>query len=164
MLARTLQRMIRDQLTTAREISELTGVAPSTVYRWMKGRCEPDFHAIRILLRHLKNPAAQEALLAAFCAGTPWQYNRPELELDVNHDGSIDHEDALDSAIASVKSSATVLDQVRTACRRQGSVPAEDVLALINTINQMVRQCSITQQVLVQASEQQHRRKLKLAK
>ena len=51
MLARTLQRLIARNLTSAREIGELTGKAPSTVYRWISGASEPDFNSVRLLLK-----------------------------------------------------------------------------------------------------------------
>src|ERR1041384_5620406 len=102
MLAKTLSMLLDDRLTTAREIGELTGVAPSTVYRWGRGESQPDFDSIRLLVRHLKNPRAVEAILCAFTAGTGWSFRRSEQELDVNHDGRIDAADALDASIDAV--------------------------------------------------------------
>ena len=51
MLATTIRTLIDSELTSAREIGDLTGKAPSTVYRWINGRSEPDFNSIRLLVR-----------------------------------------------------------------------------------------------------------------
>ena len=72
MIAPALQHLIDLKLTSAREISELTGVATSTVYRWAAGQSQPDFDAIRRLVRRLPNPRAQEALIQAFLQSTTW--------------------------------------------------------------------------------------------
>ena len=72
MIAHTLQTLIQDRLTTARELGEVAGVAPSTVYRWINGESQPDFHSVRLMLRHLPSQRAQERLLSAFTLGTPW--------------------------------------------------------------------------------------------
>jgi transcriptional regulator with XRE-family HTH domain len=117
MLARTLSRIIDDRLTSAREVGELTGVAPSTVYRWVRGESQPDFDSIRLLVRHLKNPRAVEAILAAFAAGSGWRFVPANHELDVNQDGVVDAADALDASIQAVHSAARSLEQVRRSCR-----------------------------------------------
>jgi transcriptional regulator with XRE-family HTH domain len=164
MLAKTLSRMIDTGMTSAKEIGELTGVAPSTVYRWVRGESQPDFDAIRLLVRHLKNPQAVEALLSAFIAGTAWRYYNLEGELDVNKDGTIDASDALDASIEAVRSAARSLAQVRDACR-DGLLPRETVIELVALLNDVIRHCSVTQQVLVHMSETRPKRKLlKLAK
>ncbi|MBI1370469.1 MAG: helix-turn-helix domain-containing protein [Planctomycetes bacterium] len=162
MLAKTLQRIIDDKLTTAREVGDLTGVAPSTVYRWIRGESEPDFNAVRLLVRHLHNPLAVEALLSAFVAGTAWRCYNLEAELDVNADGKIDIDDALDSAIAAVRGAGRSLSAVRKASI-DGVVDQDESIELVAILNDVIRQCSITQQVLVIMSEGRGRRKLKLS-
>ncbi len=163
MLARTLQQLIDANLTSAREIGDLAGVSPSTVYRWISRQSQPDFDAIRLLVRHLPERAAQEAIISAFCAGTDWQFTHESLELDVNDDGVIDAEDALDASVEAVRSASESLTAVRKAGRRH-DLTAEDTLELISLLNHVVRQCNITQRILVDLSEQRRRRKLRLAK
>ena len=63
MLAKTLKRIIDKQFTSAKEISELTGVSQSTVYRWIAGQSQPDFDSVRLLVRLLPDKRAQKALL-----------------------------------------------------------------------------------------------------
>lgn len=163
MLARTLQKLIDANLTSAREIGDLAGVSPSTVYRWISRQSQPDFDAIRLLVRHLPERAAQEAIIAAFTAGTEWQFTHEALELDVNDDGAIDAEDALDASVEAVRSAGESLKAVRQASRRH-DLGAEETLELISLLNHVVRQCNITQRILVDLSEQKRRRKLRLAK
>lgn len=163
MLARTLQKLIDANLTSAREIGDLAGVSPSTVYRWISRQSQPDFDAIRLLVRHLPERAAQEAIIATFTAGTDWQFTHESLELDVNDDGVINAEDALDASVEAVRSAGESLKSVRQASRRQ-ELSAEDTLELISLLNHVVRQCNITQRILVDLSEQKRRRKLRLAK
>lgn len=161
MLAKTLAKLIDDKLTTAREIGELTGVAPSTVYRWIRGESEPDFNAVRLMVRHLQSPAAVEALLSAFTAGTTWRSYNLEAELDVNADGKIDIDDALDSTISAVRSAGRSLAEVRKASL-DGVIDPDESIALVALLNDVIRHCAITQQVLVKMSEQRRGRRLKL--
>lgn len=162
MLAKTLSELIDKKLTTAREIGELAGVSTSTVYRWIARQSQPDFDSIRLLLRHLPSRAGQEALLGVFMAGTPWSATHQQIDLDVNRDGQVDADDALDASIEAVKSAGRSLAQVRAASRTQALDP-EQTLDLIAQLNHVVRQCTITQRVLIDMSERRRKRKLKLA-
>jgi predicted transcriptional regulator len=163
MLSKMLQQIIDQKLTNAREVGELAGVSTSTVYRWISGESQPDFDSIRLLVRHLRDPRAQEAILAVFAAGTSWQFSHTELELDVNDDGQVNAEDALDASVQAVKAAADSLVRVRHA-RRENGLTAEQTLELIALLNNVVRQCTITERVLVHMSEEKRKRKLKLAK
>jgi len=163
-LSRTLNQIIRKKWTNARELADLAGVSTSTVYRWIAGESQPDFDSVRLLLRHLPNRKAQESLLGAFCAGTGWSFTLNELELDVNADGKVDTEDALDAAISTVGHASDALKQTRAAAQAD-KLNAEQALQLIQTLNQTVRHCSVVQQVLVQLTEEQaKRKKLRLVK
>lgn len=162
MLAKTLQQLIDRKITTAREIGELAGVSTSTVYRWIARQSQPDFDSIRLLVRHLPSNEGQEAIINVFTAGTCWNCTHDNLELDVNDDGRIDADDALDASIEAVRSSGRSLAQVRTASRGHALSP-EETLELIAQLNHVVRQCTITQRVLIELAEKRKKRKLKLA-
>lgn len=161
MLKTTLQMLIENEITSAREVAELAGVSTSTVYRWISGQSQPDFDSIRLLVRHLPHRKAQQALLDVLVTGTCWQLSHAELELDVNHDGRIDADDALDASVEAVRCAAESLTTVRDASRGQ-HLDAEQTLRLISLLNDVVRQCTITQRVLVEMSEARRKRKLKL--
>lgn len=163
MLDKALQRIIDEKYTTAREIGDLAGVSTSTVYRWISGESQPDFNSIRLLLRHLQHPKAQEALLGVFTSGTAWQVLHNDLDLDVNRDGRIDFDDALDASCAAVKHASDSLQGVRNSCRTKAPT-AEETLEMIALLNQVVRQCTIAQRILVDQAEQRQRKQLRLAK
>jgi hypothetical protein len=152
MLASTLERIIEQNLTTVDEIGSLTGVSSSTVYRWMGGQSQPDFETIRLLVRHIRNPDAQRALLTAFTAGTAWQMRYQDEDLDVNGDGHIDANDALDASIRMVRSAGDSLGQIREACRE--SPPNEThITEAVRVLEEVIHQCCVTQGVLVRMSE-----------
>jgi len=160
-LSKTLATLIDRKLTTAREIGELTGVAPSTVYRWIRGESQPDFDAVRLLVRHLKKEDAIEAILSSFTAGTGWNFYNIESELDLNRDGVIDVDDALDASVSAVRGAGRSLAQVHKA-HRLGQLTQEENVELIALLNDVIRQCSITQRILVHITENRRKRKLKM--
>jgi len=161
MLAKTLQRMIDQKQTTARELGDLAGVSASTVYRWLGGQSQPDFDSVRLIVRHMRDPKCQEAILQVFSAGTSWEYSHQEIELDVNNDGHVDVDDALDATVESVRASADSLQCIRRAHKGR-SLDADETLEVISLLNHIVRQCTVTQRVLVHMADQKRKRKLKL--
>ncbi len=163
MLARTLQQIIDRKQSTAREMGELAGVSTSTVYRWIAGQSQPDFDSIRLLVRHLPHPDAQESLLNVIIAGTDWNLDHVQLDLDLNDDGQIDATDALDGSIRSVRHAAESLGRIRASCGPDMNPDAEETLALIAELGEVVKHCTITQRVLLNMAEQRRKRKLKLA-
>ena len=161
MLGKTLQRVIDQKLTTAKELGELAGVSTSTVYRWIAGQSQPDFDSIRLLVRHLPERRAQEEILQSFTSGTDWQCTRMDMELDVNDDGTIDVEDALDATIESVTGAAESLARIRASAHKP--MTADETLQTVALLNHVTRHCAITQRVLVDMAEQRAKRKLKIA-
>ena len=133
MLQKTLQRIIDQKLTSAREIGELSGVSTSTVYRWIAGQSQPDFDSIRMLVRHLPDKRAQEEILSSFLNGTEWNASRLDLELDFNNDGKIDGEDALEATIESVQAAAKSLGRIHGAAHHP--MTAEETLQTIALLN-----------------------------
>ena len=164
MLAKTLQYLIDEKCTTAREIGELAGVPTSTVYRWINRESQPDFDSIRLLMRHLPNPDAQEALLAVFAAGSNWQFAYAEMDLDVNHDGHINGQDALDACCSAVKASADSLCEIRNGCGEGGELTADETLRVMSLLNQLASHCTLTQRVLMDMAETRRKKKLKLVR
>lgn len=161
MLRQTLESMIKQDLTSAREMAELAGVSTSTIYRWIGGQSQPDFDSIRMLFRHLPSKEAQQALGVAFAAGTGWAMSAvdPDPELDINHDGRIDPFDALSASIDAVRTAAESLDHVRNACR-DGAIRKDEAIHLIQLFSQTIRQCTLTQQILLRVSERRNKLKM----
>lgn len=153
MLATTLQQMIDRKLTSAAEISELTGVATSTVYRWLHGTSEPDFNAIRLLLRHLPDVNAQRALLDVFTAGTTWRFFNAETDLDLNQDGRIDHEDAMSASIESVRVAGESLWQLRHHCEALPNLGKSEGTQLVAVVGEVIHHCTIVQRIVTDMVE-----------
>ena len=158
MLASTLQQLIDHRLTTIDEIAELAGVSNSTVYRWMGRKSQPDFDAVRRIIRGLPNRRAQEALLAVLTTGTGWRIRAAELTLDINHDGRVDADDALDGAIRVVRDAGRSLVQVRSACAT-GEVPKEELVNLVALLNHVIEHSTLVQEILIQLVESKKPRK-----
>ena len=156
MLHNILQRLIDQDLASVKDLSEFAGVSTSTVYRWLGGESQPDFDSIRLLLKHLPNSKAQEAILAAFTAGTAWGFRNRESDLDVNKDGVVDAADALDAAIQSVKLAGDSLTNIRESCR-DGAPSMDDVVASLSILNDVIQRCTTTQQVLVTICEKRRK-------
>lgn len=163
LLAETLDQLIRDNVTTASEVATFAGVSNSTVYRWIAHESQPQYDSVRQLVRHLPSRDAREAILTAFLAGTPFQFQCVDEDLDVNDDGKVDAGDALDAAIKAVHAGAESLTLLRESGNGR-NYDAEQTLRTIHLLNRMVRQCGITQQVLAQIAESRSKRKLRLAK
>src|SRR5690606_18289147 len=143
---------------SVREVSELTGVASSTVYRWLSNESVPDFETVRLLVRLLPDRTGQEALIRTFVAGTPYRVFHSESELDVNQDGIIDINDALDASIQSVKSASDSLTSIRMHsgddnAMRHGAAEA------VASLDKAIRECTTAQQVLIHVADSSKRRK-----
>jgi transcriptional regulator with XRE-family HTH domain len=159
MIDLVLRRMIDEKLTTVQELGDLTGVAPSTVYRWMAGQSEPDYKQLRMLLVHLPNVRAQELVLQALTAGTHWRAESEKVELDVNNDGRIDGFDALDVAIQSVQDSTDSLGRIRETCR-SGKITREEVEKISDLLSRISRQSMTAEMILLNLLQQSTRKKL----
>lgn len=157
LLAPTLQKLIDSNATSAKDLGEMAGVSSSTIYRWINGESEPDFDSIRLILHHLPDPHSQLAILTAFIAGTPWTVTQNGGELDINHDGRVGTEDALDAAIQCVSVASESLQQIRTACR-DGKVSQTEASHVAQLLADVINQCSITQQVVMTISEPERKK------
>ncbi len=153
MLATALQRLIDRNLTTVKELSEFAGVSNSTIYRWINRESQPDFDSIRLLMRHLDAPEAQEILLSIFAAGTAWQLVKVDEDLDVNRDGQVDANDALDACIRAVQHAADSLTHIRQTTRPGQRLSPEQVVDSLAMLNDAASHCHISQRILVKLSE-----------
>jgi len=159
MLARTLQQLIEEDHTSVSEVAELAGVSNSTVYRWIARRSQPDFDAIRRVIRGLPSRHAQQSLLSVITTGTCWRLRNYELHLDINRDGKVDAEDALDATIRVVRSAGQSLANVRSSCAA-GSVKKQDLVDLVNELNDVVHHSTIVQEILVRMVETRTKRRI----
>lgn len=160
MISAALTNIIEQKLTSVGEISELAGVSPSTVYRWINGQTQPPYDAVRLLVRHLPEPRAQRILLLYTIRGTPWQLRGPHDTLDVNGDGDIDSNDALDSMIRIVRQASLSLAQIRDALREK-PLTSEEMMEAVETLEDVAIESCLAQQILarIQESHQRGRRR-----
>jgi predicted DNA-binding transcriptional regulator AlpA len=158
MLARTLQRLVDTNLTSIQEIAELTGVSNSTVYRWVAGKCQPDFESIRRLIRTLPNPRAQEALLSVITSGSAWGIRPADTGLDVNNDGTVDFDDALDASIQAVHAAGQSLTSVREATG-DGQMHMYQLVTVIGQLNEVIHNATMVQDILIRTIETQEKKK-----
>lgn len=158
MLAGTLQQLIDEEQTSVTEIAELAGVSNSTVYRWIARRSQPDFDAVRRIIRGLPSKQAQQALLTVITSGTHWRLRDGEPSLDVNRDGKVDTEDALDAAIRVVRSAGQSLAHVRSSCSA-GTVKKQDLVDLVSELNQVIEHSTVVQEVLIRLVDLREQRK-----
>ncbi len=163
MLASTLQQLIDRRHTTVDEIASLAGVSNSTVYRWIGRKSQPDFDAVRRIIRGLPNRRAQEALLAVVTTGTGWRVRAAELSLDINRDGKVDADDALDAAIRVVHDAGRSLMHVRSTCAA-GTVRKDDLVDLIALLNHVVEHSTMVQEILIRMVEQKQRQRARPAR
>lgn len=163
MLADMLQKLIDDETTSAREIGELAGVSTSTVYRWINRESQPDFDSIRILLKTFPQRKAQEALVSVFTAGTNWSPMFQEHDLDVNHDGKVDAEDALDACIETVRHAAETLHAIRKNLQNRKTLTAEQTIDVLSLLQDVQQNATVTQRILIDLGDAD-RRRLKIAK
>lgn len=163
MLDKALRHIVNRKYTSAREIGELVGVSTSTVYRWMSGESQPDFGAIRLLLRQIGHPKVQEAILSVFASGTQWHFVHSQLDLDCNQDGRVDADDALDASCSAVRSAAESLHRIRSVCRDK-ALTADETLQMIVLLDQASRQCTIAQRILVDLADRRRKKPLRIAK
>ena len=149
MLSITLRRLIDQKMTTAREIGELTGTAPSTVYRWIRDEAQPSFDTIRLLMRHLRNREAQAALIAAFTASTPWKSYVQEGDDSavVPVDDVADASEAMEAAIDAMREATQALASVRQASRDRALNDTE-LDQTVQQTNSVIRTCVATQREL----------------
>lgn len=160
MLATALQKMIDSEQTNVTEVAELAGVSNSTVYRWIARRSEPSFDAIRRLIRGLPDSKAQEMLLATIITGTSFRVQNYNLDLDINEDGVVNSEDALDAAIKVVRGAGRSLTSVRAAAVA-GKVRKDEVVQLIEELNEVIHHAALVQEVLILMVDKKRRRKAK---
>jgi AcrR family transcriptional regulator len=162
MLATTLQKLVEEGKTTVPELAELAGVSPSTVYRWLGRRSQPDFDSIRLLVRHLPDPMTQQSILALLTTGTSWRLTRHDVDLDINHDGRIDAEDALDAAIQTVYDAGEALTNVRQASS-DGTISREEAFTLVRVLDEVIGHSVLVQNIMTSLVRDGRRRKLRLS-
>lgn len=149
MLAPTLRRLIEDKRTHAKELAQVAGVAPSTVYRWIDGESEPDFTHLARLMSGLHDTLAREGLLLALLGESGFSVRRENLKLDVNGDGVVDHHDAIAAVCHAIGHTTDSLQAIHDASRDR-RLSADELTQVLALLQAAAVQCATTQAVLVE--------------
>ena len=112
MLAATLQRLTQSGLLDVRHAAESSGLDSSAIYKWIAGQRDPSFTNLKHVFMALGRDA-QLAILGVMSAGTGWIHTCPPGQLDLNGDGDIDTDDALDAIIGSLDHMSDSLKKLR---------------------------------------------------
>lgn len=111
-LAETLHRLDDDGAIDIHAAKAYTGISRSTINRWINGDREPGFRHIKQFFLS-QSPRVQLAILNVFSAGTNWTHTDLPTDLDINGDGQVDTDDALDALIISLDVVSDSLKQIR---------------------------------------------------
>lgn len=147
MLAATLAHLIEEKLTTPKQLAQVAGVAPSTVYRWLEREGEPDFSHLAALLSGLPEMKAREDILLALTGRSGFSVVPLTGALDVNHDGQVNHHDALESVCLAIEHTTDSLQAINQATRDR-SLSKEELVRVQSLLQQAMHRCATTQAVL----------------
>jgi len=126
MLADTLQHLNQEGELDVTDLSQATGLAPSSLYRWIAGQTEPTFTSVSLVFRHSRSPRVQQALLGLLTAGTGWVATLIPPDADIDGDGDVDADDMVRGTLAAMEMTAVSLkNEYEAAVRdRQAMAPA----------------------------------------
>lgn len=94
MSADILQRLVEAGETTHDELRRLLAVGRSTVYEYL-GHRDLRWAQLVVLFQHAKSDSVREALLSELLACTTYIAHRVNPKLDINGDGVVDIDDAV---------------------------------------------------------------------
>ena len=103
-----LQKLVNDNLLTVRFLADLWNITPQAVYNYFNGT-EPTYGKIRTLFRRSDKPDVQKEILQDLLSGTGWYAAHVEADKDVNGDGDVDLDDAMEAALAAMQNHAEFL-------------------------------------------------------
>ena len=147
MFAAALSRLIEEKLTTPKQLAQVAGVAPSTVYRWLEREGQPDFGQLAALLANLPELRAREGIILALLGDSGFSVVPQAGALDVNGDGVVDHHDALESMCLAIEHTTDSLQKINQAIHDR-YLPKEELTQVQALLQAAMRQCATTQAVL----------------
>lgn len=112
-----LNTAIDREWTTPKQLALVSGMSRSTIGNWLHGTNEPTLNAVQGWLCHHPNRRFKQLLLDAVTMGAA-RLAKDQISLnalDINGDGVVDIEDAMDSAIKTAGDAHTTLAVIREA-------------------------------------------------
>lgn len=123
-----LKTLDQQRVISAADVADATGASLSTAYRWMQGESEPPYSQLRALCRELPAEAAEQ--IVRDLIGSRFTLIAAEdADPDINGDGRVDVNDALDGAITCTRDANHMLEQVRDATR-DGQITQKEVTTI----------------------------------
>lgn len=163
MIADTLKHLVEHDLTNHKEIQLITGRGASTVYRWLSGESEPQFHDVRLLVRQLKDPEARRKLVLLLSADLPvtikWQEDERNLELLTMEGRREAAHEAIDASLLALECLTHLLSESREAMR-SNELTTEAGTRIIDLSENAIRQltvCKTTAAKLLETKKQARR-------
>jgi len=148
MLCETIQRLIESHHTTVKELADVAGYAPSTIYGWLGGVSRFPADAIRAWCSRHPSITVQNAIADVMTGGRA-TITAPltDDDLDVNGDGKIDLNDALDIAIGGIDHASQFLAQVRDA-HVSGEVNGDTIIDIVKAETNLRRRADRARAIL----------------
>lgn len=127
MIAEVLQSLVDRGETTVRELSEVAGYARTSGYEWLSGNTAIPSAAIQSWIARHPSKEVQQAVASAISGNRAVILDLDEDDLDYDHNGVVDLEDAASHAIEVMRHAIGVIERVN-ACRREGRVNTSDLI------------------------------------
>lgn len=155
MLSHTLNSLIDDGHVTVKVLS-IVGECPESTVRDMLHRESdlPQYRRLARWCRHLPD-VCRQALIDSLTAGTA-SCQTHRIDLDVNHDGRVDQDDAIDGAIQMNRHIAGILEQVRKASR-DGRIDEGESAQIVQLLRDSIRSADTIVQLLMQITRKRTR-------
>lgn len=148
MISILLSDLIERDVTTVKEISEITERGQSTVYRWVHGETQPDMADVAKLIRKLSRPEARRSLVEIFTVGLPlrieWLATDQTL---VALDQSQPSPDVMDLALLTIECLSKVMHNERDTFQR-GEVTEKIKYDLEQLLGTAINYLTLAQQVV----------------
>lgn len=152
MFSEALRHLLEKNLTTRKEIQDVTGRGASTIYRWLNAETEPQYHDIRSLVRRMQNPEARRTLVGLLTGGLPvtikWLEDdvTPNVSTKELRDEASEH--ALDASLLALECISELLVEEREAMR-QKSISTEKAAHVIELCDEVIRQLTVVKNTAV---------------
>jgi hypothetical protein len=144
---------------TISSMADVLSRSSASVYRYLSGETDLEYGQVRALVKLTDNTALQEAILLDLTKGTGWYVAKVPAHLDVNGDGDVDLDDALQKAIETNQQTAAFLADALETSKRQRMTPA-DALRLRELTQRMLENTILIQQIVAFHAEAIEKRKI----
>jgi transcriptional regulator with XRE-family HTH domain len=151
MLGTIIQQLLERHLTTVKEIAEVTGRGRSTVYRWLGGESEPQFHDMRQLVRRLAKLEARQTLVGLLTSDLPvvinWVTDDEGFHGEDDRGNHLEGHEVLQRTLLALECVSDALSQQHEAIRRQELTP-QGFTSLVQMLDSAIRHLTRSKNML----------------